>query len=103
MAPVSASVEVCREAASLERLFRGDLKGSHYSFELDLSLCIWSPRSTVQRMSVPLRSFVVVEMRTLGVHTLNNERTLETDSGNYGHLNFRDKFRCLRQLANLGA
>ena len=43
------------EGASLERLLRGDLKGfhGHYSFELDLSLCIWPPRSSVQRISVP--------------------------------------------------
>ena len=41
--------------ASLEQLFRGDLKDPHYSFELDLSLCIWPPRSSVQRISVPLR------------------------------------------------
>ena len=41
--------------ASLEWLFRGDLKDSHYSFEIDLSLCIWPPASTVQRIVVPLR------------------------------------------------
>ena len=41
--------------ASLEWLFRGDLKDSRYSFEIDLSLCIWPPRSTVQRNVVPLR------------------------------------------------
>ena len=29
------------EVASFERLFSGDLKGSYYSFELDISLCIW--------------------------------------------------------------
>ena len=34
--------------ASLEWLFRGDLKDSHYSFEIDLSLCIWPPASSVQ-------------------------------------------------------
>ena len=34
--------------ASLEWLFRGDLKDSHYSFEIDLSLCIWPPRYSVQ-------------------------------------------------------
>ena len=41
--------------ASLERLFRGDLKGSHYSLELDLSLFLWPPGSCVQRILVPLR------------------------------------------------
>ena len=34
--------------ASLEWLFREDLKDSHYSFEIDLSLCIWPPASSVQ-------------------------------------------------------
>ena len=42
--------------ASLERLYRGDLKASPYSFELDLSLRIWPLRSSVQRISVPLRT-----------------------------------------------
>ena len=40
---------------TLEWLFRGDLNGSHHSLELDLSLCIWPPASTVQRIVVPLR------------------------------------------------
>ena len=34
--------------ASLDWLFRGDLKDSHDSFEIDLSLCIWPPASSVQ-------------------------------------------------------
>ena len=42
--------------ASLERLYRGDLKASPYSFELDLSLRIWPLRSSVQRISIPLCS-----------------------------------------------
>ena len=42
--------------ASLERLFRGDLKGSHYSIEIDLSLCMCPPASSVHRISVPLRT-----------------------------------------------
>ena len=41
--------------AYLERVFRGDLKASHYSIEHDLSLFIWPPRLIVQRISVPLR------------------------------------------------
>ena len=32
----------------LEWLFRGDVKDSHYSFEIDLSLCFWPPASSVQ-------------------------------------------------------
>ena len=61
LASDSSSTEACREVsvASLERLFRGVLKGSHYSFELDLSLCIWPLCSSVQRISVPLRIFVI--------------------------------------------
>ena len=48
--------------ASLEQLFRGDLKGPIYCFELDLSLYLWPPGSCVQRISVPLRigSFNIV-------------------------------------------
>ena len=49
--------------ASLERLFRGDLKGSHYSFEIDLSLCMCPPASSVQRISVPLRKDVLADTR----------------------------------------
>ena len=43
------------DVTSLEWLFRGDLNGSHHSLELDLSLCIWPPASTVQRIVVSLR------------------------------------------------
>ena len=45
--------------ASFERLFRGDLKDPHYSFELDLSLCIWPQHSSVQRIVVPLSIYVI--------------------------------------------
>ena len=55
-------VEVSREVggSSLERFFRGDLNGSYYSIELDLSLSIWPPRSTVQRIVVPPRTFAKI-------------------------------------------
>ena len=41
--------------AYLEWVFEGDLKGSHYIIEHDLSLFIWPPRLIVQRILVPLR------------------------------------------------
>ena len=46
------------EMASLERVFEGDLKGSHYSIEHELSLFIWPLASIVQRISVPLRMYM---------------------------------------------
>ena len=42
--------------ASLEQVFEGDLKGSHYSIEHDLSPFIWPLASIVQRILVPLRT-----------------------------------------------
>ena len=59
------SFSLCRERSversevdSLVRPFRGDFKGSHYSFKHDLSLCIWPPRSIVQScVTVPRTLF----------------------------------------------
>ena len=62
---------------SLEWLFRGDLNGSHHSFELDLSLCIWPPHSTVQRIVVPLR--MLAEGRILCLLSTDATRVLPYD------------------------
>ena len=51
--------------ATLEWLFRGHLKDSHYSFEHDLSLCICPPRPIVQRILVPLRTLNYQKYRIL--------------------------------------
>ena len=49
--------------ASLVWLFRGDLKDSHYSFEIDLSLCIWPPRYSVQScVTVPRIRLIIYEI-----------------------------------------
>ena len=60
-------VEVSREVggSSLERFFRGDLNGSHNSFELGLSLYIWPPCSCVQRIVVPLRRQEAIRLNYL--------------------------------------
>ena len=60
--------------ASLEWLFRGDLKDSHYSFEIDLSLCIWPPASSVQscvtvpRITIKLKIKLIYTILYLTLH-----------------------------------
>ena len=69
--PVKRSEEAC-----LESLFRGDLKGSHYSFEFDLSLCMCPPATSVQRISVPLRMLLDLYLCSFNQNGLSNMNSL---------------------------
>ena len=85
------------EEASLERLFRGDLKGSHYSFEIDLSLCMCPPASSVLSKNFCRKRIIVdeennienVQLQHLGKNAYNITFTrLDNTLGEYPSYNF---------------